>query len=788
MKRTRKGCAVDSGRNWRLAALAGALALLALMIFSVSDQLQPGEVVAAGGGPEMALTITEGGSCVDDDCYAEVGTDFKLAVDLVGVPAAQYILIQTYIDFGVYDPAASENGAGPNTCSDGIGLDRLEEDCSAASFVYTPSSEIATEFTWPSVDIAIAVRDEPGPGLVTHAGMTATMPPLPGSDYTGIAIEILLSCPATPMEAPISLLPYDGPVARTGGSYFREVGAPYVGVIPKVGAITMHCEEQDPGSIAMSSQGRWHSCALYDFGASSDGVKCWGANESGQLGTGDTLNHRFPRTALKTGVDALAPGWWHTCAHAPDDTVLCWGANGNGQLGYQSSDTCDGGACSLTPGLVVEDIYTNPVPMEGVKSVVTGTSDDGNAPGFTCVLMRADGSVRCWGINEYGQLGNNTATDSDTPVDVCADAACATNLTGVDALSADASTVCALMTNSEVKCWGLNKSNALGIPGNVWGFRWPQTCVERGSNPTVYVPCSKRPVNVCDTFRFSGGIGCIDVFDGADQIDTGILHSCARMSANDRMMCWGDDTYSELANGGGQVSLYHPEYVCLSGAGATCSGGSVLENVQVAGASGNSACALLTNGDVKCWGANGNGEVGNGQTQPWEDYPRDTATGADGLSVGGQQSCAAFGPDLKCWGYNAYGQVGNASSLSNQLTPGDALFLDDADGDGCTNAQEVGPDELAGGLRDSQNPYDYYDVASPAGHKIRDGRIDLANDYFALIAHFGEQEGVDPEYEAFFDRGAPLLGGDPWDMTAPDGIIDAIDVNGLLAQFNHNCM
>lgn len=54
--------------------------------------------------------------------------------------------------------------------------------------------------------------------------------------------------------------------------------------------------------------------------------------------------------------------------------------------------------------------------------------------------------------------------------------------------------------------------------------------------------------------------------------------------------------------------------------------------------------------------------------------------------------------------------------------------------------------------------------------------------------HLGEEEGVDPEYDAFFDRSAPLPNGDPWDLEGPDGIIDLTDLDGLVAQFSHNCM
>ena len=146
MQRTQGAEVGNTGRNWRLAALAGSIALLAVLIVGGSAQLRPNDVVAASGVPEMALTITQGGFCVDNDCYAEAGKDFMLGVDLVQIPAIGYILMQTYLDFGVYDPTASEDGAGPNTCSDGINnsrdgvRDRRDDDCATVSFVYTPRS------------------------------------------------------------------------------------------------------------------------------------------------------------------------------------------------------------------------------------------------------------------------------------------------------------------------------------------------------------------------------------------------------------------------------------------------------------------------------------------------------------------------------------------------------------------------------------------------------------------------------------------------------------------------
>jgi hypothetical protein len=103
----------------------------------------------------------------------------------------------------------------------------------------------------------------------------------------------------------------------------------------------------------------------------------------------------------------------------------------------------------------------------------------------------------------------------------------------------------------------------------------------------------------------------------------------------------------------------------------------------------------------------------------------------------------------------------------------------DGDGDGCTNQLEVGPDETLGGRRDPTNPHDFYDVTG-------DGNIDLSNDYFAVLALYGKATAT-PGYDDFYDRGPTPTGADAWDVSAPDGIIDAIDLNGVINSVGHSC-
>ncbi|MEE8369449.1 MAG: penicillin acylase family protein, partial [Dehalococcoidia bacterium] len=87
------------------------------------------------------------------------------------------------------------------------------------------------------------------------------------------------------------------------------------------------------------------------------------------------------------------------------------------------------------------------------------------------------------------------------------------------------------------------------------------------------------------------------------------------------------------------------------------------------------------------------------------------------------------------------------------------------DGDGCTDGQELGADELLGGQRDPTNPWDFYDVPGPGGAPP-DGEIDLFNDILGVILHYSLDGG--PPYDVQFDRG-PSTGPNAWNMTAPDG-------------------
>ncbi|MBI4676690.1 MAG: hypothetical protein HY748_03835 [Elusimicrobia bacterium] len=262
----------------------------------------------------------------------------------------------------------------------------------------------------------------------------------------------------------------------------------------------------------------------------------------------------------------------------------------------------------------------------------------------TCALLD-DGTVKCWGDNSYGQLGlGDTSNRGDGPGEMGASLPSVSLGAGrtASAIAAGTYHTCALLDNATVKCWGRNDYGQLGLGDNSTRGDGPG---EMGDNlPPVSLGTGRT----------------------AAAIATGSEHTCALLD-NGAVKCWGRNGVGQLglgdtsSRGGGPGEMGDNLPPVSLGTGRTA---------MAIAAGYTHTCALLDNGAVKCWGYNGNGQLGLGDTSWRGDGPGEMGdslpavslgTGRTALAIaaGGGHTCALLDNDaVKCWGQNEYGQLG----------------------------------------------------------------------------------------------------------------------------------
>jgi alpha-tubulin suppressor-like RCC1 family protein len=326
-----------------------------------------------------------------------------------------------------------------------------------------------------------------------------------------------------------------------------------------------------------------HACAVLNGGD----VKCWGYNGTGQLGIGSTA-HRgdnagemgdlLPVVNLGIGKTAtqVALGSSHSCALLQDGSVKCWGGNGQGPLGGALA-----GAGSDPSGMGDNLPTVNLGTGKTALQISAGVE-------ISCAILN-DGSLKCWGANMNGRLGQGHTSiigDSSASMgDNLLPIALGTGKTAVK-VATGRDHVCAILNDGSVKCWGNNADGQLGLGDTN----------HRGDNPG----------------EMGDDLPSVDLGTGKTAIDIGVnyAHTCAVLN-DGSVKCWGGDVYGSLglemaiALGDQPGEMGDNLPTVNLGTGKTATAIAVAQY-------GN--CAILNDGKVKCWGNNSNGQLGLGDT------------------------------------------------------------------------------------------------------------------------------------------------------------------------------
>ena len=337
-----------------------------------------------------------------------------------------------------------------------------------------------------------------------------------------------------------------------------------------------------------SSELNTHVCAVLN----DDTVKCWGGNNFGQLGLGDTGNRGNDSTKMgdnlpivDLGTDrtakVISAGEHYTCAILDNNEVKCWGKNDKGQLGLGHTDTRGN---EMGQDLEAVDLGEDGGVKHTAKAIATGKK-------HVCAILDND-KVKCWGENHKGQLGLDDTNDRGDGDNEMGDTLLYVNL-GEDktakAIVASYSHTCVILDDDKVKCWGENHKGQLGLGDTN----------DRGGN--------------------SGDMAALQPIElGTDKtakaIAANVFYTCAILN-DDSVTCWGENHVGQLGLGntdnigdGNNEMGQDLKAVDLGADSGT------MHTAKTIATGWSQSCAILNDDRLKCWGCNNKGQLGLGHS------------------------------------------------------------------------------------------------------------------------------------------------------------------------------
>jgi len=369
--------------------------------------------------------------------------------------------------------------------------------------------------------------------------------------------------------------------------------------------------------------GRHHTCMVNPEGQ----VTCWGSNERRQLGHDQLPKANAPSVVPGVAdVVEVAAGDHHTCVRDEEMKVHCWGGK---HLELQSvaelrdvMSVASGGrdACAVEHDGAVKcwNMHQSTVTLDPIGGI-DDALDIAMGERHACARTRK-GRVSCWGSNRFGQLGDGRSRFRSAAAEV-------QGLGSVVDIAAGKSHTCALRYDGDVLCWG-------------WGGRGQ---LGNGINADA-----NRPVKVQDL-----GAPATEIAAGDD-------FTCARLD-DGRVQCWGSAEHGQLGQGVVDEEAVFSRPVWVTG---------VVEATALA-AGQKHACAEMAGDRVVCWGANAEGQMGEGPRlfRPLPTKHPHLEEPVVALGAGSAHACAVMDAGrVRCWGHNRTWQLGDRAA-SRCATP-----------------------------------------------------------------------------------------------------------------------
>lgn len=429
----------------------------------------------------------------------------------------------------------------------------------------------------------------------------------------------------------------------TGGDVGSDGPRPDVGVDgprPDVGSDGTTPMLPAPSKITAGGD---HSCYV----STTNQLYCWGRNEDGQLGLGDTRHRAVAtRVASLSNVVGVSAGNRHTCAVLASGQLWCWGKG----IGTGVGDT-------NAPRRV-----TDAALSVGASSVQAG-------PDHTCTIRR-DGALYCWGQNTYGQLGVGDTnprmrptlvtglTRNVTDVDIGTQQACAVVggalfcwgrfraqtpalISGfgstVTAVDVDGFDICAIFLAGQERCWGSFATLPTRKGGSLTGATVSDVSVGKKYSCAI----TSSGAHCWETRGINMAALPSLVLANATAVSAGDDHICA--IASGKVSCWGDNTY-------GQVGMGRLEYETTPQTVAAVS------NIAQLAMAAEHTCSRNTSGAVSCWGRNGSFQLGNPTLAKTPPTYTPTAlpivtSNVTAIAAGYASTCVIHSGAGKCWGF-----------------------------------------------------------------------------------------------------------------------------------------